>query len=138
MFPDCESFDVLENEGSCLKLCHYTNEVERELVPGIIQNTVSDQREALTGRSAKYTIDCRIADPCSLPDALGTQRFHRVRDDSCVGKVVHVNGAVNRVDPDSGSDIEPSLLKSEAQPACSRKAVDPDWSHRCSLHIHSS
>lgn len=111
MVADGQALHVLEYEGARVQLGDDPHELKDEIVAGVFQGAVSDQREALTRRPAEHTVYPAIADAGRLTDIGRRERGNRLRDNRCIGEVELMNGAVDRIDLNGSSNVEAGLLE---------------------------
>ena len=100
--------------------------MEHELVAGIIQRPLADQRKALTGRAAEHHIDLPVAEARPLADSNAGQIDDAGAKRGRVGKIELVNRAMNRIDLDRRRHVEARLLEAERQTARAREQVDAE------------
>jgi hypothetical protein len=106
-----------------------TQELADETIARIVEHALPDHRETLTGGAPENDIDAPIAQAGSDADFAALQTFDRTGDDTAMGKVELVRGAMNGVDFDGRSDIETRLLEPKAHAARTGEQVDSNWPH---------
>jgi|GEM_PF-6680855 len=111
MLSDCKTFDVLKYEGLRVELGNQSHEVENEAVARVIEDTLTDQRKSLAGRSAKYAIDLAITQIRKPAYILTCEVRNGTWNDGSVREVELVHGTVDRIDFHGGSHFETGLLE---------------------------
>jgi len=115
VLTDCQTFHILKNEGSCIKLSNDPYEIQDKPVPRIVQDPLSDQREALARRTTKNAIDGSVSYSGGNPDFRPGQTLDGAGDYSRGRKIELVDRAMNRVDLDGCHHIESCLLEAKAK-----------------------
>jgi hypothetical protein len=89
---------------------------------------VANHRESLAGGSPKDNIYPLTAYSGPQPDLGSGQPGNRLRQHDATREVVFVDSTMDRVDFNSGHDIETGLFEAQTKAPSSREQVDSDWS----------
>lgn len=112
VLSDRQPLHVLEDKGPGIQLGDDANEFKHELVSGIVQRTMSDQRKPLTGRTAEDAIDWRVSDTGGFADRACAQTFNRMRNNGGRWEVVLVNRTMNRINFDRSGYVKTGPARS--------------------------
>jgi hypothetical protein len=128
MLADGQPLHVLEDESPSAKFVNETDKLSDQLISGIFEHPMTDERKALAWRSSENDIHRPPADACRFADGIAGQADDRLRDYGSFGKVEVMNCGMNRVDFDSGDDVESGLFEAQRHAASSGEQVDSYWS----------
>lgn len=128
VLADREPAYVFEDEIVGLEINHEADEVIDQRVARVVESSFADHAESLTGGAAKNYVDRGIADPGNAADVCGIYVGHTAADGRAGREIELVDGTVNGIVLDGGSDVEASLLKSETHAACAGEEVHAEGS----------
>lgn len=128
-----EPLHVLEDEPSRIDFGDDADEIPHQGVPGIVEDALPDEREALAGGPAEDDVDGAAADGGaeSAPGDMGDGGRH----DRAFGEVEGVDRAMHGIDLDGGLHVESGLFEAEAHSPGSGEQIDSNRSarHGCKL-----
>ena len=114
MLPKRQSLDVLQHENRRLQLAHQAQEMSNQLVPGVVEGALPDERKSLTGRPP----DDNIYGTLDAILNLATRQTGGIAADGGARReIVQMRCRVNGIQFDCGDDIETRLLKTQPQAA---------------------
>jgi hypothetical protein len=115
MLPNRQALHIFEDKVGGFQLGYDAYEVSYKAIAWIVQRPMPDHGEALTGRATKHNIHTLTAYPCTTPDLVSGQTGNRPWQHGALREVVLVNCTMDRVDFNSGDNIETCLLKPQSQ-----------------------
>ncbi len=89
----------------------------------------------MAGRPAHDDVDRPRAKSRAPADLLPREFAHVLADHLSLGEVKLVNGGVDRVVLDCGSDIEPRLLEAEREAPSASEEIDADRTIAVRVHV---
>lgn len=119
MATDGQALDVFKDKIGCVQFRHDAHKLPDKRIARIVQNPMADKGKPLAGSAAEDDIDLSRSDVRLLSNIFCRQYGNGLSEYRTVGKIVLVDGCVNRIDFDSGDNIEASLFEAEAEPSCS-------------------
>lgn len=123
MPPDDQTLYVFEDEVIGVQFRCKANELQQEAIAGIVQRSLSDEREALTRCATEYNIDMSVAEPSCLADVCASQSCCVSANGSTFREIEFMDGAVYRIDLHCCADVEACLFETERQSSSPCKEV---------------
>jgi hypothetical protein len=130
LLPARHAGNILEHKRARPEFDHDSQEMKHQFVARIIQNTLTNQRESLAGRTTENSIDLNTLEMRRTPNVIPGDVGNVGTNDFGLRKIQLVNGAMNWVNLDSGSKIETGLFKTEGQATSASEQFDSNGSVR--------
>jgi hypothetical protein len=122
-----QSLNVFEHENLCPKFSNDSNKLLYQLIPRIVEYTLTHQRESLTWRPPEDDVYGPPSDLSGLPDLDPRKPDDRADEQCSIRKVEVVDGSVDGIELDGGGNVESRLLEAERHPSGTSEEIDGKW-----------